>query len=96
MYKSVKKSSISLLDFRREVAQQALKQHGTPKLRAEPKVTYCPITTSAICSDGINHWPVALPSRYSRCQKCGGRCSVKCEKCDAPLHVSCFKVYHEK
>ena len=66
MYKSVKKSSISLLDFRRKVAQQALKQHGTPKLRAGPKVTYRPITTSAIRFDGINHWPVALPSRYSK------------------------------
>ena len=96
MYKSVKKSSISLLDFRREVAQQALKQHETPKLRAGPKVTYRPITTSAIRFDGINHWLVALPSRYSRRRKCGGRCSVKCEKCDAPLYVSCFKVYHEK
>ena len=96
MYKSVKKSSILLLEFRREIPQQALKQHGTPKLRSGPKVTYRPITTSAIRFYGINHGPVALPSRYSRCRNYGGRCSVKCEKCDAPLHVSCFKVYQEK
>ena len=37
MYKSIKGSSISLLNFRREVAQQALKQCGTPRSRLGPK-----------------------------------------------------------
>ena len=39
MYKSIKGSSISLLNFRREVAQQALKQCGTPRSRPGPKTS---------------------------------------------------------
>ena len=31
LYRSIKTGSLSLLDFRREVAQQLLKQFGTPK-----------------------------------------------------------------
>ena len=94
MYKSIKGSSISLLNFRREVAQQALKQCGTPRSRPGPKTSYSESTANAIRFDRKDHWPIPLPTRYSRCV-CGGRSSVKCEKCDAPLHVQCFKMYHK-
>ena len=95
MYKSIKGSSIFLLNFRREVAQQALKQCGTPRSRPGPKTSYSESTTNAIRFDRKDHWPVPLPTRYSKCRVCGGRSSVKCEKCDAPLHVQCFKMYHK-
>ena len=95
MYKSIKGSSISLLNFRREVAQQALKQCGAPRSRPGPKISYSESTANAIRFDRKDLWPVPLPTRYSRCRVCGGRSSVKCEKCDAPLLVQCFKMYHK-
>ena len=95
IFKSVKRSSISLLEFRREVLQQLLKQCGTPRIKTGPKIPYNPNAATAIRFDKVDHWPAALPSRYSRCRECGDRSSTKCEKCDAPLHVQCFKKYHE-
>jgi len=96
MFKSVKKTPIPLLEFRREIAQQILKQFGTPKRTAgRYSITYRPETTKAVRLDRFEHWPEGLPSRYSRCRQCGRRCSVACSKCNTPLHVECFRKFHE-
>ena len=95
IFKLVKKNSISILKFHREVIQQVLKQCGAPRIKTGPNIPYNPNATTVIRFDKVNHWPVAMSSRYSRCRQCGGRCSIKCEKCDAPLYVKCFKKYYE-
>ena len=68
IFKSVKKSCISLLEFRREVVKQVPKQCGTPRIKMGPKISYNPNAAMAICFDKVDHWPVALPTRYSRCR----------------------------
>ena len=72
MYKSIKRSSIFLLGFRRKVAQQALKQSGTFRRRPGLKIGYSESTADAIRFDRKDHWPVPLPTRYSRFRVCGG------------------------
>ena len=61
IFKSVKKSSISLLEVRREVNQQVLKQCGTPRIKMGPKMPYSPNAATAIHFDKVDYWPVALP-----------------------------------
>ena len=97
LQKKVMESTMPLLDFRRSVAQQLLKQHETGSRFGEEKLSHSqPQAARAIRYDCQSHWPVPLPTRFSRCRQCGRRCSVKCIKCDAPLHVECFQIYHQE
>ena len=61
IFKSVKKSCISLLEIRREVIQQVLKQCGTPRIKTDPKIPYSPNAATSIHFDKVDYWPVALP-----------------------------------
>ena len=61
IFKSVKKSSISLLEVHREVIQQVLKQCGTPRIKTGPKIPSSPNAATVIHFDKVAYWPVALP-----------------------------------
>ena len=55
IFKSVKRSSISLLELHREVVQQLLKQCGTPRIKTGPKIPYNPNAATAIRFDKVDH-----------------------------------------
>ncbi|XP_056648826.1 piggyBac transposable element-derived protein 3-like [Diorhabda sublineata] len=45
--------------------------------------------------DRIDHL-IVTQGKQTRCRMCHKKVSTKCEKCDAALHVVCFKPYHVK
>jgi hypothetical protein len=76
-----------------------LEYHGKSPVASGPKKA----SLSGTRYDGLNHWIVGTPEdkngKASRrnCKQCHleGKKEMKatfvCEKCDAPLHVNCFK-----
>jgi ubiquitin len=80
-----------------------LKINGKPPLATGRKRSGEP---TGLRHDGKEHWIVptennknGTPSRRN-CKQCHlegkkeRKATFKCEKCDAPLHVLCFKKYH--
>lgn len=92
------------LDFLRELVISMFLIHGTPPyfIKRAPS-----IQSLNVRFDGMNHWMVntendkqGKPSRRN-CKQCclEGRKDAKsqfvCEKCQVPLHIQCFKKYHQ-
>ncbi|KAL3048897.1 hypothetical protein OYC64_008392 [Pagothenia borchgrevinki] len=46
--------------------------------------------------DNASHWPINIVEmhRFQRCRHCDKRTTYAFEKCKAPLHIECFKMYH--
>ncbi|KAL3053631.1 hypothetical protein OYC64_006037 [Pagothenia borchgrevinki] len=44
--------------------------------------------------DKASHWPINTMHRFQRCRHCDKRTTYASEKCKAPLHIQCFKMYY--
>uniref|UniRef100_A0A674C9V8 PiggyBac transposable element-derived protein domain-containing protein n=1 Tax=Salmo trutta TaxID=8032 RepID=A0A674C9V8_SALTR len=44
--------------------------------------------------DKASHLPINTMHRFQRCRHCDKHTTYACEKCKAPLHIECFKIYH--
>lgn len=94
---------LSLLDFRREIAQvymsrhtahhnaealcHSLKHNVGHRIRLDRRVS------ADVRYDGLEHYPASNETQL-RCASCKGKAKYKCIKCDVGLHIDCFAVYH--
>lgn len=92
-FRDVVGSECDLPTFQRSVSMGLLKRlplgHGKRSLIAKTVI-------QDSRSDGSAHWPVNTGNRFHRFRWCDN-CdvfSIACEKCDAPRHIECFKLFH--
>ncbi len=94
-FKSSKRSSTSLLQFRRSLALHYLKQSFRCRER-KSTILRSPLMQNSGRYDRKDHWPVTIETQR-RCQGCSnGRSKLICEKCNVGLHIWCFKTYHSQ
>ncbi|KAI7810638.1 putative piggyBac transposable element-derived protein 3-like [Triplophysa rosa] len=90
---NVMNGDYDLLGFQRVVAQSLLKKFGTaPKGHGRPSSMSAAVTDIPRF-DGVAHWPINT-GRFLRCRVCDGCTSFGCEKCARPMHIECFKTFH--
>ena len=53
-----------------------------------------PILQNSLCFDGKDHWPIKGSSKYLHCKHCSRRTAYICKKCNVPINIDCFVVYH--
>lgn len=89
LFRKVHGGSVSLFDFRRQLAVSLLKCNGVPSIQGR--------RVSAVLSDvrydGNNHW-IVREDTDRHCKACTKKTIYRCEKCDVGLHPHCHKYYH--
>ena len=53
-----------------------------------------PILQNSLCFDEKDHCPMNESSKYLRCKHCSRRTAYICKKCNVPINIDCFVVYH--
>uniref|UniRef100_A0A8P4GQ65 PiggyBac transposable element-derived protein domain-containing protein n=1 Tax=Dicentrarchus labrax TaxID=13489 RepID=A0A8P4GQ65_DICLA len=92
-FRDVVGSDYDLLTFQRVLSMDLLKRYGKQPLeQGRRSATVKPQDSTR--GDGKHHWPVNTGKRYQRCRRCYNRTVYGCEKCDVPLHIECFKIFH--
>ncbi|KAJ4929398.1 hypothetical protein JOQ06_005006 [Pogonophryne albipinna] len=86
--------TIDLLTFSRIVAQSLMQKFGTKPLSQGRRSLLAATVEHQARYDKSSHWPINTMHRFQRCRHCDKRTTYACEKCKAPLHIECFKMYH--
>lgn len=93
-YRDVVGGTIDLLTFSRIVAQSLMQRFGTKPLNHGRRSLMASTVENKARFDRDSHWPINTMNRFQRCRHCAKRTTYACEKCKAPLHIECFKIYH--
>ncbi|KAJ8376175.1 hypothetical protein SKAU_G00067550 [Synaphobranchus kaupii] len=93
-YRDVMGGTIDLLTFSRIVAQSLMQRFGTKPLSHRRRSLLAATVEDQARYDKASHWPINTMHRFQRCRRCDKRTTYACEKCKAPLHIACFKIYH--
>uniref|UniRef100_A0A3B4VB30 PiggyBac transposable element-derived protein domain-containing protein n=1 Tax=Seriola dumerili TaxID=41447 RepID=A0A3B4VB30_SERDU len=92
-FRDVVGSDYDLLTFQRVLSLDLLKRYGKQPL-GQGRRSAIVKPQDSTRGDGKHHWPVNTGKRYQRCRRCYNRTVYGCEKCDVPLHIECFKIFH--
>uniref|UniRef100_A0A8C6THS4 PiggyBac transposable element-derived protein domain-containing protein n=1 Tax=Neogobius melanostomus TaxID=47308 RepID=A0A8C6THS4_9GOBI len=93
-YRDVMGGTIDLLTFSRVVAQSLMQKFGTKPLSHGRRSLLAASVQDQARYDQDSHWPINTGNRFLRCRLCDKRTTFACEKCNASLHIECFKKYH--
>lgn len=81
---------LSFLQFLRQTATVLLKQSPPGNTRGQGPAAKIPTELRCVGQ----HWP-STKLNQRRCRQCKKNTTCGCETCDIPLHVECFKMYHQ-
>lgn len=93
-YRDVMGGTINLLTFSQIVAQSLTQKFGKKPLSHGRRSLLASTVEDQARYDKASHWPITTMHLFQRCRHCDQRTTYACEKCKAPLHIECFKIYH--
>ena len=88
IYKNLRSSKVSFLDFLLLLSEELLVKNGKRQVTSSGD--------NSVRFDGQNHWPAKGQKTKVYCKnyKCKARTSMICKKCDIYLCLNCFESYH--
>ena len=85
------KKNGSFLDHTRSISRYLITSFGRTAISRAPCLIH-----DSLRYDRKDHWPIKGASKYMRCRLCSRRTTYICQKCNAPLNIECFMLYHSQ